>query len=159
MRNTIIALGATAAFALALAGCKDQPAKGGSVQPGARAVSGAARQPAAAASLPASRPVAASKPAAHALVGKVTETMTTAGYTYVLVDAGAKKIWAAAPEFQVSVGDRVAVPPGAPMQNYHSKTLNRTFDLVYFVAKVDVAGGAAAPQVEEGHGSPAPAAA
>ncbi len=79
-----------------------------------------------------------------AITGQVVETMATGGYTYVQVDTGQEKIWAAAPQFSVAVGDTVTVPPGAPMRGYHSKTLNRTFDMVYFVAAVQVAGASAA---------------
>ena len=79
-------------------------------------------------------------PAAAGYNGTVVETMNTAGYTYVQVDTGKEKIWAAAPEFQVKVGDLVTVPPGSLMQNYQSKTLNRTFEQIYFVAGISVAG-------------------
>ncbi len=68
--------------------------------------------------------------------GTVVETMNAAGYTYVLVDNDSEKIWAAAPAFTVAVGDSVVVPDGMPMHNYHSKTLNRDFPLVYFVDSV-----------------------
>ncbi|HEY5656854.1 MAG TPA: DNA-binding protein [Myxococcota bacterium] len=93
-------------------------------------------------------------PAAHAGVstpggttGTVIETMDSGGYTYVHVDMGSQKIWAAAPAFSVAVGDKVTVPTGTPMPNFHSKTLDRTFDVVYFVPGVVVGGsGAAAPQ-------------
>lgn len=76
--------------------------------------------------------------------GKVTETMNAGPYTYVQVDDGTKKIWAAAPQFTVAVGDTVVVPEGAPMPNFYSKTLNRTFDLVYFVGGIKVIGGKSA---------------
>lgn len=72
--------------------------------------------------------------------GTVVETMDAAGYTYVQVDTGTEKIWAAAPQFNVSEGDPVIVPEGMPMENYHSKTLDRDFDLVYFVDSVMVGG-------------------
>lgn len=80
--------------------------------------------------------------------GTVVESMDAAGYTYVQVDTGSEKIWAAAPKFNVKVGDDVIVPQGMPMENYHSKTLDRTFDVVYFVDSVMVGGempAAAAP--------------
>ncbi len=76
--------------------------------------------------------------------GKVVETMSTAGYTYVQVDTGKEKIWAAAPEFPVQVGDEVSVPMGAPMKNFQSKTLDRTFDIVYFVSGITAGGTAPA---------------
>jgi len=66
--------------------------------------------------------------------GKVVETMDSGGYTYVQVDTGNEKIWAAAPECRVNVGDQVAVPEGMPMRDFHSKTLDRDFELIYFVS-------------------------
>lgn len=92
----------------------------------------------------------ATVPAVSLLTGKVIETMSTSGYTYVQVDTGTKKVWAAAVQFDVKVGDQVSFAPGDPMPNYHSKSLNRDFDLVYFTGGIDVVNGAAA--------APAPAA-
>ncbi len=68
--------------------------------------------------------------------GTVVETVNAANYTYVQVDTGKEKIWAAAPQFPVKVGDKVTVPAGMPMKNYQSKTLKRTFDTVYFVTAI-----------------------
>ena len=62
--------------------------------------------------------------------------MNALGYTYVLVDAGSEQVWAATPQFAVSVGDLVVIPDGMPMHNYHSQTLGRTFDVVYFVDSI-----------------------
>jgi len=72
--------------------------------------------------------------------GTVMETINSAGYTYVNVDTGKDKIWAAAPETPVKKGDKVTIPPGMLMRSHHSKTLNRTFDAVYFVSAISVAG-------------------
>lgn len=83
---------------------------------------------------------AAAPAASPGKTGKVTETMNAAGYTYVQVDTGAEQFWAAAPEFAVVVGDDVVVPEGMPMPDYHSKTLDRTFEVVYFVPSVLVGG-------------------
>lgn len=88
--------------------------------------------------------------------GTVVETMDAAGYTYVYVDDGNEKIWAAAPQFAVSVGDQVMVPEGMAMHNYHSQTLDRDFPVVYFVESVlNASSPAAAPaaetQMPEGH--------
>jgi hypothetical protein len=73
--------------------------------------------------------------------GKVLETMDASGYTYVQVDTGSETFWAAAPQFAVKVGDEVLVPEGMPMTNFSSKTLDRTFETVYFVPSVMVGGG------------------
>ena len=92
-------------------------------------------------------PAAAQPAATQAMTGKVAETMNAGGYTYVLVEEnGGKKSWAAAPEFKVAVGDDVTLPPNAmPMENYESKSLKRTFDVVYFVDSVRVNGVGMAP--------------
>ena len=79
--------------------------------------------------------------------GKVLETTNTAGYTYILVDTGAKKKWVAAPAFDVKVNDAVGVSSAMAMQNYHSRTLNRDFEVVYFTSGITVNG--AAPKTPE----------
>ena len=66
--------------------------------------------------------------------GTVEEAMDAKGYTYVLVDDGVEKRWAAAPKFEVKVGDRVIVPPCSEMHDFYSKTLNRKFEIVMFAA-------------------------
>lgn len=72
--------------------------------------------------------------------GTVVETMDAASYTYVRIDTGREKIWAAAPQFPVKVGDKVTIPSGVPMPNYHSKTLNRTFETILFVESITAPG-------------------
>jgi hypothetical protein len=74
------------------------------------------------------------------LAGKVVETMDAATYTYALIDTGAAKAWVAAPQFIVKVGDTLAVAEAMPMNDYRSKTLNRTFEVVYFSGNVRVNG-------------------
>ena len=73
-------------------------------------------------------------------VGKVIETTNAASYTYVRVDTGSNKLWAATTQFAVKVGDTVAVGAGVPMTGYHSKSLNRDFDVVYFTGRISVGG-------------------
>jgi len=89
-------------------------------------------------------PAALGAAAGSGTKGKVVETMNSGGYTYVQVDDGSKKIWAAAPQFTVATGDIVVVPDGMPMANFQSKTLGRTFEVIYFVPEVQVFGGKAA---------------
>jgi hypothetical protein len=104
-------------------------------------------------------PTATASAAAPALergfAGKVIETTNTAGYTYVRVDTGAQKLWAAATQFAVKAGDNVTVGSGVPMTGYHSKTLNRDFDVVYFTGRIAVAGAepaaGGAPVLPAGH--------
>jgi len=96
--------------------------------------------------------------AAGNISGKVIETMNAGSYTYVQVDTGTQKIWAATTKFAVTKGDNVTVFGGMPMENYHSKSLNRDFDLVYFTGKIsinnaDTNGVPAAPALPSGHPS------
>ena len=88
-------------------------------------------------------------PTAPSGAAKVVETMNSGGYTYVLADVGGKKSWVAGPQGTVAVGDTVVIPAGAvPMVNFPSKTLGRTFDLIYFVGSLEVMGaGAGAGEV------------
>ena len=78
--------------------------------------------------------------AAGNFTGKVVETMDAATYPYALIDTGAAKAWIAAPQFLVKAGDTLAVADAMPMNDYRSKTLNRTFDVVYFSGNVRVNG-------------------
>ena len=141
MKKTLILITISLA-ALALAACsQDKPA------------STATPAPQSSAPTPMAAPAA---PKSGGTSGTVVETMNAAGYTYVQVDSGSEKIWAAAPAFTVAVGDSVVVPEGMPMNNYHSKTLDRDFPVVYFVdsvlnASAPVAPTASTASMPEGH--------
>ena len=74
--------------------------------------------------------------AGGSFTGTVADTIKVERYTYVQVDTGKEKIWAATPEFHGKVGDTVVVPEGLVMKNFHSNTLNRDFDLVHFVGVI-----------------------
>jgi len=77
---------------------------------------------------------------ANGFSGKVVETTNAAGYTYALVDTGTTKLWTAAPQLSVKVGDALAVGQAMLMPNYHSKTLNRDFEIIYFTSNAKVNG-------------------
>ena len=64
--------------------------------------------------------------------GKVLETANAGGYTYLRVDTGGRETWIAVPETNIAPGSTVTWAPGAPMQNFHSKSLNRTFPQILF---------------------------
>lgn len=64
--------------------------------------------------------------------GKILETMNAGNYTYVKVQGKNETIWAASSEVSVSVGQEVELIQGMPMKDFHSKTLNRTFPIIYF---------------------------
>ena len=65
--------------------------------------------------------------------GTVLETMDSGGYTYVFVETDNDKRWMATRQTVVQVGDTVQAFQGMPMTEFESKSLNRTFDVVYFL--------------------------
>lgn len=71
------------------------------------------------------------------IFGKVTELLEAGGYTYAEVDTGQGKVWAAATNTQLKIGDMVSFTTEMPMQNFHSKSMNRDFPLLYFVSGFD----------------------
>jgi hypothetical protein len=85
----------------------------------------------------------ASAPAGRVISGTIVETMDAAGYTYVLVDTGTQKVWAAGPQTAVELGEVVNLPGGMAMRNFHSQALDRTFDVVFFVGSIKGIGGTA----------------
>ena len=84
--------------------------------------------------------------------GAVLETMNSGGYTYVLIGTEQVQRWLAARETAVQVGDVVQAFEGMPMEQFESKTLNRTFDVIYFV---DALQNLSAPVQPEGNASAA----
>ena len=79
--------------------------------------------------------------AARGHQGTVLETMNSAGYSYIQVDESGKKIWIAAPVANVMVGQIISWNSGAPMQNFPSNSLNRTFEEIFFVGGFQIVSG------------------
>jgi len=75
--------------------------------------------------------------AANVIKGKVAEVMDASGYTYLRLDDGSgKEIWAAIPKTDLKVGEEVTLQGGSVMENFSSKTLNRTFESIIFSSGV-----------------------
>jgi hypothetical protein len=72
----------------------------------------------------------------HPHSGKVLETMDSGNYTYVYVDTGDERVWAAGPRTQLEVGSVVSFEPGMEMSDFKSETLDRTFPSIYFVSEL-----------------------
>ena len=100
---------------------------------------------------PAAAPASADL-SAGGVTGKVSQTMNAGNYTYVEVESAGKRLWAAAPLLAVKVGDTVEVPQGVPMTNFRSETLNRKFDVVYFVAAIHNLSSGPAASAAQPHG-------
>ncbi len=87
--------------------------------------------------------------------GKVVDVIEAAGYTYVQVDTGSQKLWAAGPSTVFKKGDMIAFDSGMPMKNFHSKSLKRNFNLLYFVdAFLTDKGTVAKPTMPKPHSRP-----
>ena len=68
------------------------------------------------------------------IVGKVVEVIEASGYTYVAVESqGGQKVWAAGPKTTISVGSLINAKKGTAMRSFKSKTLDRTFPVIYFL--------------------------
>jgi hypothetical protein len=94
-------------------------------------------EPVATASTPATSAAAApTSPASGTIAGTIAETMNSGGYTYALLKGGSKDSWIATSELPVRVGDRVSATIDTPMENFNSRTLNRSFPVIYFVTDV-----------------------
>lgn len=65
--------------------------------------------------------------------GVVLEVIQAGAYTYVRVREAGQVLWIAAPSMAVKVGDRLGFSRGLTMQGFHSRTLNRDFDVILFV--------------------------
>ncbi len=77
------------------------------------------------------------------LVGTVAETMNSGGYTYILLQTKSKMFWVAIAESKVVVGDEVVLAAGMEMIEFHSKSLDRTFDSIIFSEGMISQGGTA----------------
>ena len=80
----------------------------------------------------AENPLLATPVPAGMVRGTGLETMDSGGYTYALLETAQDTRWVATQQTTVEVGDIVQVSEGMAMTDFASKTLDRTFDVVYF---------------------------
>jgi hypothetical protein len=139
-KHIIVVMAVVAIAALAVAGCKQkEKAPQGNVpsqsaqENGLRPETGDGANPHAGVKLQ-------EMPASAVHEGKVASTMNSAGYTYVEVDEKGKKLWVAVIETKIKTGDKVEFPDSPPMENFYSKTLNRTFEKIIFSPVIRVNG-------------------
>ncbi len=128
------------ALTVALAACgNNQQSSEPATEKKATAVEAPAGQPSPAGDKESAAPAAAPEaPAAPAVLkGKVAETMDASGYTYVRLDDGSgKELWAAVPKTELKVGEEITLQGGSVMENFNSKTLNKTFEKIVFATGV-----------------------
>lgn len=65
--------------------------------------------------------------------GTVISTIDASGYTYVEANMGDGNIWLAGPKTKLAKGDSITVKLGTPMRNFHSRSLDRDFSVIYFI--------------------------
>ena len=70
--------------------------------------------------------------------GVIQEYYQTPNYTYLLMKEGDAEVWMAVNKMDVNVGQNLYYNKGAAMQNFHSKTLERDFPIIYFVQEVSL---------------------
>jgi hypothetical protein len=70
--------------------------------------------------------------------GTVAETISSGGYVYLKLEE--QGIWIAANSFSVSKGDRIQYSGGMEMNDFHSKSLDRTFESIFFVQSASLVG-------------------
>ena len=89
--------------------------------------------------------------ASPALSGKVIETIDVPQYTYLHLDTGSGKVWAAVQTAKVAKGSTVTIADAMKMEQFRSKTLKRTFDVIYFGSLGSSAGAGSAAGLPPGH--------
>lgn len=82
-------------------------------------------------------------PAGDALTGTVIEQLVAAPYMYLKLKTANGEVWAAVNQAPITTGTQVTLYGAIEMQQFESKTLNRTFDKVYF-GSLDNPGSASA---------------
>jgi sporulation protein YlmC with PRC-barrel domain len=81
---------------------------------------------------------------AAALSGEVLEVRDVAPYTYLRLKTAQGETWAAVTQAPVKKGEKVTIANPSVMENFHSKTLDKTFDRIVF-GTLSGPGAAAAP--------------
>jgi starvation-inducible outer membrane lipoprotein len=79
-------------------------------------------------------------------VGKVLETLDVETYTYIRLESDGRELWLATSPVQVEQGDTVRFSGGVMMTDFHGASLDRTFDQILFVGKIELIGSNSMPE-------------
>lgn len=90
-----------------------------------------AEEPAPAAATPAAEPAPA--PKAIERMAEVVETLDAGTYTYARLTYCGQEAWAAGPKTELTKGQVIKMPEGIGKADFHSESLDRTFDAILFV--------------------------
>lgn len=83
-------------------------------------------------------PIDKNAPTGPTHTGTVLETIPASNYVYIHVNGDAGDQWLAAPATEIKKGATIRWPEGMLMSNFHSKTLSRDFEKVYFIGGVEI---------------------
>jgi len=75
-------------------------------------------------------------PSVSSKVFEVTEVVQTSSYTYMKVKENLGDKWMAVSRQDINVGDVYYYDDALQMNNFHSKELDRDFDVIYFVNQI-----------------------
>ena len=70
---------------------------------------------------------------------KIIEALNSGGYTYIKVQEGSESYWIAMSQRTAKIGATIEYNEQGWMQDFHSKTLNRTFDKILFASDASTA--------------------
>ncbi len=87
------------------------------------------------------------------LTGKVLEAHNGSGYTYIHLETESGNKWIALPETSAPEGEEISVVIEMTMENFESKSLERTFEKIIFCS--GIAGAKSDSAVSAQHGTPA----
>jgi hypothetical protein len=69
--------------------------------------------------------------------GKVLEVVDAGSFIFILLDRGEQQIWATVPAVDVKVGEEVTLLYANIFSNFHSKSMNRSFDELIFSSGIE----------------------
>jgi len=85
----------------------------------------------------------------------VKEVIQASAYTYLKVKENDRDFWIAITKREIEIGETLSFAGGLEMKNFESKDLQRTFETIYFVDKIDSnqpSPSAGNPSIEMPHG-------
>ena len=85
------------------------------------------------------------------LTGPVLEQIAVPPYVYLRIKTSQGEIWAAVPETTIETGTVVTLANSMLMTDFESKSLNRTFDKIYFATLAPEGGAMAAAPAGNPH--------
>jgi len=83
-----------------------------------------------------------------AIIGRIAEILEVSQYSYLRIQSDAGEVWAAVPKTKKAVGDRVTVLGPIWMDDFKSKSMNRTWEHIAF-GTLESDGSAAASDAQQ----------